>query len=193
MKNDKKVTNSCDGTCNGCEKNQETAPVNDSGCHIAREAIMEMTAAIEKEKADAAAHEKCIYNQADEFIADCKRAGKNPMDVVAYIAKREQLSISGREPEEESRRHTYSLLRAVVTKIVKSLIEDTAANIAEECDFDMHTIGDLVARALKNDGADEDGDDGDENDPEDSNSVQDKPRYRTIVLERYWRPVSYSI
>ncbi len=151
MKNEKKCTGSCSGACGGCEK-----PQNDKPGHIAHKAICEMAAAKAKAEAEAVEHEKCIDSQADEFLADCKAAGKNPMEVVAYIAKREQISISGDEPDDDSKKETYRLLRAVVSKIMVALIEDISAKIADGADFDMSSIGSIAARALSDD---EDGDD----------------------------------
>ena len=183
MKNEKKCTGSCSDSCGGCKK-----PQDDQQGHIAHKAICEMAAAKAKAAADAAEHEKCVAFKADEFIADCKSAGKNPMEVVEYIAKREHVSISsGLAPTDPSKHETYDLLRAVVAKVFKVLIEDTAAGIAESNDFDTGAISRLIARVIRHEdcGYDADGDcyEDDECGEEEEDGPEEEPRVRVIPMK----------
>ena len=179
MKNEKKCTGSCSDSCGGCKK-----PQDDQQGHIAHKAICEMASAKAKAAADAAEHEKCVASKADEFIADCKSAGKDPLEVVEYIAKRENISITFPAPTDPAKHETYDLLRAVVAKVVKGLIEDAAADIAESTDFDTGAISRLIVRALRSEecGHDADGD-CDEEVEEEEDESEEEPRVRVVPMK----------
>lgn len=177
MKNDKKCTGSCGGACDGCDKPRDAESARPCS-HVAREAICEMAAAKEKAEKEAAERAKCIDEQADEFIADCEAAGKNPMEVVSYVARRERISVSGDAPECEEKRHAYDLLRAVVAKVVRNMFEEVSAGFAEDCEFDTERMGEYIRDAMnERRGGDEDCDDEEEDDREDG------PRVRVVPMK----------
>ena len=176
MKNEKKCAGSCGGACGGCDKpqNEPAEPCS----HVAREAICEMAAAKEKAEKEAAERVKCVDEQADEFIADCEAAGKNPMEVVAYVARREQVSISGDAPECEEKRHTYDLLRAVVAKVVRNMFEEVSAGFAEDCEFDTGRMGEYIRNAMNERREDDEACEGEEED-----DLEDEPRVRVVPMK----------
>lgn len=176
MKNEKKCTGSCGGACGGCDKPQNEPA--ESCSHVAREAICEMAAAKEKAEKEAAERVKCVDEQADEFIADCESAGKNPMEVVAYVARREQVSISGDAPECAEKRHTYDLLRAVVAKVVRDMFEEVSAGFAEDCEFDPGRMGEYIRNAMN-----ERREDDESCDDEEEGDLEDEPRVRVVPMK----------
>ena len=91
------------------------------GRAVASAAIKEMTP---KDKDESA----FTSEEIDAFIAECKTNGKDAMDVVEHIAKREGVDLAGDEPKDEDKRRLWTFL----LQVVKKWVEDFASFAAQD-------------------------------------------------------------
>lgn len=140
MEGEKKHACACGGTCGREQRPEDTAAPN-AGEAIARAAIDEMAQRKEKK---APKPEGGLDDSVDAFLETCAELDQDPMDVVAHIARREGISISGEAPEDGGKRRAYDLLRAVVTR----LVTDFSSDLAEECGFETDPLARLVLEAF---------------------------------------------
>ena len=136
MSCEKEVGRRCEGSC-GCRSNsscegEETA----SGCNantnagslgesLAAGAIIEMDNA--ENDNGKSWNDEITEANVDGFIEKCEKEGKNPVDVVEFIAKINGIEIfSECAPKDASKRGIYELLRRVVKKVLIGILADYA-------------------------------------------------------------------
>lgn len=105
----------CGGACKG------EAATSVYGYRLAQKAIIEMNEPKPEEVAKKDAEED-IQADVDAFLENCDISSRHPLDVVAYIAKREGIELSGEPPKDETKRKIYELLKAVVKKVVVGML-----------------------------------------------------------------------
>ena len=66
--------------------------------------------------------EKEVSVDAKAFIEECEKAGRNPIDVVKFVAGQYGIELSGKRPDDKG--HLYDLLREVVDTVVDKFFED---------------------------------------------------------------------
>lgn len=64
-----------------------------------------------------------VSSDAKAFIEECENAGKDPIEVVKFLADQRGIDLSGRCPGEESGKVLYDLLRKVVDVVVDDAFE----------------------------------------------------------------------
>lgn len=136
MDRDKEVDFGCDGSCGCRSKSGSEGSENASGCDantnagslgesLAAGAIIEMDNA--KKDNGKGWHDEITEANVDGFIEKCEKEGKNPIDVVEFIAKINGIEIfSECEPKDASKRGLYELLKCVVKKVLIGLLSDYA-------------------------------------------------------------------
>lgn len=138
MADEKKDDCGCDGCGCSCSKQNVEGEKNASVCNadspscslgeaIAAGAIVKM----EKGKREEKKHEDHKITEADidGFIERCDKEGKNPLDVVKFIAEINGIDISfERVPMDSSKRGVYDLLKGVVKKVLIGFVSYCADN-----------------------------------------------------------------
>lgn len=84
-----------------------------------------------------------IASEAEAFVEECDKAGRNPIEVVKFVAKEAGIELSGPRPEDREKCMSYDLLREVVDIVVERVFECDEGE--EEDDEDDPTI--LVAKS----------------------------------------------
>jgi len=144
---EKKDDVGCGGNCCGCHGE---GAIPDSGTKMAQDALREMEKCREKKDSKLSeARQKELENAALEetarmFLQECEKNEADPMEVIAHIAKRENLSLLGEPPTDPEKRYTYDLLRAAVKNIVVQLL----SAITEEYGFKDGSITDLIRESI---------------------------------------------
>ena len=83
-----------------------------------------------------------VSMDAKAFIEECEKAGRNPIDVVKFVAGQQGIELSGERPVENG--HLYDILREVVDIVVEKLFEDEDDDGDDDDDEFDPTV--LVAR-----------------------------------------------
>ena len=84
------------------------------GARVALAAFDSMKKAKEREKE--------VSMDAKAFIEECEKAGRNPIDVVKFVAGQHGIELSGKRPDDKG--HLYDLLREVVDTVVDQFFDD---------------------------------------------------------------------
>lgn len=61
-----------------------------------------------------------VKDDAKEFVEECRRKGRDPQEVVAFIAAREGFLLGQEEPKDKARKSLYVLLKEVIREAVYS-------------------------------------------------------------------------
>ena len=85
-----------------------------------------------------AKQEDALSADAKAFIKECQEAGKNPIEVVKFLAGKEGIELSGKAPSDDGKRQVYDLLREVVDNVVEAAFASMDQD--EDDDWDDPTI-----------------------------------------------------
>lgn len=120
------------GCAGGCK--------HESGCCDAAKPIKPiegtMASAARKLAASAIVEMEAPVNEADEFIDECKKSGRYVMEVVARVAEKEGIVLSGDAPKDVEKRKIFNILKAVVAKVAEEAIKDM--------NDDLHQLKDIT-------------------------------------------------
>ena len=83
-----------------------------------------------------------VSMNAKAFIEECEKAGRNPIEVVKFVAGKHGIELSGKRPDENG--NLYDLLREVVDTVVDRIFEEEEDGGDEDEDEFDPTV--LVAR-----------------------------------------------
>ncbi len=148
--------------CGGCgcgtrkpenaEVKEHSAKEGARGEMIARSAIEEMVKPVEADPGEGL----CVAEQdVDSFICECEKSGKNPLEVIQFVAKKNGISLTGKTPK--GKEYISTLLKAALKKVLVGFLQYIV---------DQYGLGAVqaVIGMLKGDKGD-DGDKGDLQDP----------------------------
>jgi hypothetical protein len=115
------------GECENASGCKASSPATSLGEAIATGAIIKMENVTTEEKNDV--DTKITEADIDGFIEKCDKEGKNPLDVVKFIAEINGIDISSEcMPKDASKRSVYELLKGVVKKVIIGFVSYCADN-----------------------------------------------------------------
>ena len=117
----------CGGCGCGCAKPENAevqghsakeAGVGAQGEMIARSAIEEMVKPVEADPGEGL----CVAEQdVDSFICECEKSGKNPLEVIQFVAKKNGISLTGKAPK--GKEYISTLLKAALKKVLVGFLQ----------------------------------------------------------------------
>lgn len=108
----------CGGCGCGTRKPEKEAAPGAQGEMIARSAIEEMVKPVEADPGDGL----CVAEQdVDSFICECEKSGKNPLEVIQFVAKKNGISLTGKTPK--GKEYISTLLKAALKKVLVGFLQ----------------------------------------------------------------------
>lgn len=112
----------CGGCGFGCTKPENAEDKGHSsggyGEMIARSAIEEMVKPAEADTGDGLL---VAEQDVDSFICECDKSGKNPLEVIQFVAKKNGISLTGKAPK--GKEYISALLKAALEKVLVGFLQ----------------------------------------------------------------------
>ena len=111
--------------CGGCgcgrtkpENAEKEYATGAQGEMIARSAIEEMVKPVEADPGEGL----CVAEQdVDSFICECEKSGKNPLEVIQFVAKKNGISLTEKAPK--GKEYISTLLKAALKKVLVGFLQ----------------------------------------------------------------------